>query len=195
MKERLYANWVYGGALAGVLLLVLAPLLVGRWPAVLALTFLHLPVYMLHQYEEHDKDRFRLFVNNMMGGAALSPAAVFAINIPGVWGVICVALYLAAWVNVGCALIAVYLVLVNAAAHIGQAVLLRMYNPGLASGALLFVPLGGCSLYEVQRAGGGAVAFHLLGFATAMAIHAGIVLYARRGAAGAPRGLKTARRL
>jgi hypothetical protein len=63
MFARLIANWVYGGFLAGLLLLLLTPVLVHSWAAPLVATFLCLPVYMVHQYEEHDKDRFRLFVN------------------------------------------------------------------------------------------------------------------------------------
>ena len=63
MLNRLFCYWVYGGALAGVLLLLLAPVLVGGWPLVLVATFLHLPAYRLHQWEEHDGDRFRLFFN------------------------------------------------------------------------------------------------------------------------------------
>jgi len=81
---RLIANWVYGGFLAGLLLLFLTPVLVHSWPAPLVATFLCLPAYMIHQYEEHDNDRFRLYVNQKIGRDALSPLAVFVINVPGV---------------------------------------------------------------------------------------------------------------
>ena len=67
MFARLIANWVYGGFLAGLLLLLLTPVLVHSWPVSLVTTFLCLPVYMVHQYEEHDNDRFRLFVNQKIG--------------------------------------------------------------------------------------------------------------------------------
>lgn len=36
----LIANWVYGGFLAGLLLLLLTPVLVHSWPAPLVATFL-----------------------------------------------------------------------------------------------------------------------------------------------------------
>ena len=73
--QRLISYWVYGAALAAVLLLALAPLLLaGRSPP-FAASFLLLPAYMLHQYEEHDRDRFRLFFNATIGQGAevLSP--------------------------------------------------------------------------------------------------------------------------
>lgn len=191
MMQRLFAYWVYGGALAGVLLLLLAPMLIGTWPRALALTFLLLPVYMLHQYEEHDDDRFRRFVNtNVYGGIeALSPAAVFVINVPGVWGVIAVSLYLARCVEIGYALIAVYLVLVNGIVHIvGTVVFGGRYNLGLITAVVLFLPFSVYSLWQVQLAGGGTVAYHAIGLLSAIAIHAAIIVYANVKKNSAVRG-------
>jgi hypothetical protein len=101
MFARLIARWVYGGFLAGLLLLLLTPVLVHSWPDSLVATFLCLPVYMVHQYEEHDNDRFRLFVNQKIGKGrvGLSPLAVFVINVPGVWGIIGMSLAGAATVS------------------------------------------------------------------------------------------------
>jgi hypothetical protein len=108
MLRRLTENWVYGGFLAGLLLLILLPLVAPHSPQELVATFLCLPVYMLHQYEEHDNDRFRRFVNQTIakGRAGLSVADVFVINVPGVWGVIALSLWLAATFNNGFGLIA-----------------------------------------------------------------------------------------
>jgi hypothetical protein len=88
MFKRIIDHWVYGGFLAGVLLLLLAPLLTAAWSTALTATFLHLPFYMLHQYEEHDDDRFRRFFNQTIGKGqeVLSREAVFVTNVPGVWG-------------------------------------------------------------------------------------------------------------
>lgn len=179
--QRLITNWVYGGFLAGILLLALAPLLVGGWPRSLAATYLLLPAYMIHQYEEHDRDRFRLFFNQTIGQGrdALSPLAVFVTNVPGVWGVIVVSLYLAATVHLGWALMAVYLVLVNAFVHVMPAIVQRRYNPGLVTAVVVFVPLGHHTLMRVQHEGGGALSFHALGLAAAVLIHAAILVHVR----------------
>lgn len=176
-ESRLITNWVYGGALAGVLLLLLSPLLISTWPPALAVTFLCLPAYMLHQYEEHDDDRFRTFFNATVGKGkeVLTPKAVFIANVPGVWGIISISLYLAAGRNIGFSLIAVYLLLLNAAVHLVSAVMVRGYNPGLGSGVLLFIPLGVFGLWQVQAAGGGTPAFHAIGFLVALGIHAAIM--------------------
>lgn len=173
MLNRLMSNWVYGGFLAGLLLLVLSPLFLRGWPPAVAAAFFCLPAYMLHQYEEHDNDRFRVFMNRLLAGGreVLSVPAVFVINVPGVWGVITLSLWLAFRVRPGLSLIAVYLPLVNAVIHIGHAAVTRIYNPGLVSGVVLFLPLCAWCIYAIQHAGAGTPAMHAIGLATALAIH------------------------
>jgi|HubBroStandDraft_5_1064220.scaffolds.fasta_scaffold137636_2 hypothetical protein len=182
MFARLIANWVYGGFLAGLLLLLLTPLLVHSWPVSLVTTFLCLPVYMVHQYEEHDNDRFRLFVNQKIGErrVGLSPLAVFVINVPGVWGVIGISLALAATVSIGFGLVAVYLILLNGTIHVVQAVISRGYNPGLGTAIFLFLPLGGYGITAIQQAGGGTFLMHMTGAGAAIAIHVAIIVHAMR---------------
>jgi len=178
MLTRLYDNWVYGGFLAALMLLLLTPVLASAWSLGLLLIWLQLPVYMLHQYEEHDDDRFRRFANATIGGGkeVLSRLDVFVINIGGVWGVDAAAFLLAAQVDLGLGLIAVYLSLVNAVAHCAQALALRRYNPGLVTSIGLFIPLGLVTLRvlagdpEVTRTD------HLVGFGVAILIHAAIIV-------------------
>jgi hypothetical protein len=176
MLNRLIANWVYGGFLAGVLLLALTPVLAAAWPRALLGTFLCLPIYMVHQYEEHDDDRFRLFVNQLLGGGreVLTPAAVFVTNIFGVWGVIGASFWLAARVNLGYGLIAAYLLLLNALIHIAQAIAGRRYNPGLVTAIALFLPFGVFCMHAVRRAGDGTPLMHATGIVVAIAVHAAI---------------------
>lgn len=182
MLQRLISYWVYGAALAAILLLALSPLLLAGRPPSLVAAFLLLPAYMLHQYEEHDGDRFRLFFNATIGQGVevLSPLAVFVTNIPGVWGVIVLSLHAAASVGLGWALVAVYLVLVNALTHIVHGLLFRRYNPGLATAVFLFLPLGGVTMHLIDASAGDAAAFHGLGLLVAIGIHAAILLHVRR---------------
>ena len=181
MTARLFTNWVYGGALAGVLLMVPFPLLTSGWPETLRLTFLFLPLYMLHQYEEHDADRFRRFFNATLGQGreVLTPAAVFMINVPGVWGVIALAAYLSAWAAPGLGLIAVYLALVNALVHVGHAALFRRYNPGLGTALAVFLPVGVWALWRFDAAGASGWIWQVLGVGVAVVIHVAIVGYAK----------------
>jgi Protein of unknown function with HXXEE motif len=179
MLSRLTQYWVYGGFLAGILILLLLPELARDWSTALLAVFLQLPVYMFHQYEEHDNDRFRLFANRMIGGGTevLSRGAIFIINIFGVWGVIAASFYLAANVAIGYGLIAIYLVLFNALTHIVTAIVTRGYNPGLGTAVFIFLPAGGFGIVELQRTGQVDWDYHVFGFLTAVAIHAAIIGY------------------
>jgi len=185
MLGRLVANWVYGGALAGLLLAALTPLVAADWPAFLVAAWVQLPLYMIHQYEEHDDDRFRRFVNRTLAGGreALTQADVFVINVPGVWGVIAASCWLAWTMRPGLALVAVYLTLVNAVAHVGAWVALRRYNPGLVTAIVGFVPVGGWAWAQVAAAGAG-LADHLIGLTVAVGVHAAIVVRVFRGSGG-----------
>lgn len=192
--DRLVKNWVYGGFAAGILLLLLTPLFARGWSAALTATYLCLPIYMIHQYEEHDRDRFRAFINANIGGDAdvLTPGVVFLVNVPGVWGVIAVSLWLAAAANPGFGLIAAYLVLVNGVVHILPALGMRRYNPGLVTAIVLFVPVGGYCAWAAIEAGAGTMGYEVLGVGTAIAIHAALVVHvlARRRRMFVGRGLK-----
>ena len=176
-RDRLYADWVYGGFLAGLLLIGLLPILAHDWALPMLFVFLQLPSYMLHQYEEHDSDRFRKFVNENLGGGAelLSKFAVFLINIPGVWGVNLVSIFLAFYVDIGFGLIGVYLTLINALAHMGQGIALRCYNPGLVTSIVLFLPVSGFALWAISPLT--TYGFHAIGIFSAIAIHLAIIIH------------------
>lgn len=178
MPSLLRDNWVYGGFLAALMLLALTPVLASGWSLPLLLIWLQLPVYMLHQFEEHYADRFRLFVNATIGGGkeVLSHLDVFVINVGGVWGVDCIAFWLAARVSIGLGLIAVYLSLVNSVGHCAQAIVMRRYNPGLITAILLFIPLGIVTLVVLAGTGEVTVADHLIGLAVALLVHAAIIV-------------------
>ena len=183
MIDRLVRNWVYGGALAGVLLLVLLPVIDDGWPLPLLLVYLQMPIYMLHQLEEHDADRFQHVVNEMIGHGqdVLPREAIFVINV-GVWGLNLISFALAAHVGIGWGLLGAYAMAVNALAHIGQAARLRRYNPGLVTAIVLFLPVGLGGLWAISATGQSTWVQHIVGLAVALAIHAGIVAYVVRNA-------------
>jgi Protein of unknown function with HXXEE motif len=173
---------MYAGAIAGLFLLALIPLLVGAWSLPLLLIYLQLPIYLLHQVEEHHGDRFRQFVNDHIAGGreALTTPAVVFINVPGVWGVNLLALYLARFVDVGLGLIAVYLTLVNALAHVVSTIVLRCYNPGLVTALVLFLPIGSWALVVLTRTSGVTMTHQAIGLGIAVLIHAAILVHVKR---------------
>jgi len=175
-------NWPAAAAFCGAALLLIAPVMwVLAGPAIFWI-YLQLPVYMLHQLEEHAGDRFRNFTNEVIGGGieVLSRRATFVINSLGVWGVDLLALYLAVFINPGWGLMAIYLPLVNSLGHIGQAVALRRYNPGLITAAILFLPLAGTGLLVVSREAPAGLGMQAAGLAVAVAVHAAIIAHVKR---------------
>ncbi len=137
-------QWPYAALFTAAFLGLLAPLVFHYAGIAFGLVFLQLPIYMLHQYEEHNGDRFRHWVNSTVGHGreALTPIATFWINSLLVWGLDLVALYLACFVDLSLGLIAIYLPLVNSFGHVVPAILRRQYNPGLTTSLAVFLPLG-----------------------------------------------------
>jgi hypothetical protein len=176
--NRFVKYWVYGGALAGVLLLLLLPAIDGGWSLALMLVFLQMPVYMLHQLEEHDDERFRRYVDEMIGHGrdVLPSSAVFVINI-GVWVLNLISFALAAHVGIGWGLIGVYAMVINAIVHIADGIAKRAWNPGLVTAIVLFLPVGLGGLWAISATGEATVLQHVVGIVIALAIHAGIVAY------------------
>jgi hypothetical protein len=185
MQEWLNRHWVAAALCAAILLTILIPVLARHWSSAWLLIFVMLPAYMFHQVEEHTGDRFRVFVNQHIfhGVEALTHLAVLWINLPGVWGVGLLSIYAATFLNIGWGLSIIYLVLVNAVAHIVAAILWREYNPGLWTALALFVPLGTPALFEVGRVSGVHRIHHAVGIAVGIGIHAAIVVYTRGKAA------------
>jgi Protein of unknown function with HXXEE motif len=175
--QRLVQNWVYGGALAGLLLLAMSPVLTQGWSVAGTLIFLTLPTYMIHQYEEHDGDRFRLYMNATLanGKNALTPEAVFVINIAGVWMPLAACVMLAQWLGVGYGMFAGWLIIVNALLHAAPAIATRSYNPGLLTAILLFLPLGLAVVATTWPQA--SLAQCAAGLALAVALHGAIMVY------------------
>jgi hypothetical protein len=184
IRAWIFSNWMYAGLVAGLFLLALAPMFAGVWSLALLLVYLHGPVYMLHQVEEHAADRFRRFVNLHIGHGreVLTTEAVVWVNLPGVWGINLVALYLARFVDLGLGLIAVYAMLINAVVHMVAAAVLRAYNPGLVSAVVLFLPLSLATLWVLVQTPGVGALDHVIGLAIAVLIHVAIVIHVLRRA-------------
>lgn len=170
-----FRHWVHTCLPIAVILIVLAPLLAAHWPPALVLVFLLLPAYMIHQYEEHNEDRFKHFVTGIFGREVLDDTAIFWVNILLVWVLMLVVLYLAVFGSPVWGLISIYLVLFNGAGHIVGSIVLRRPNPGVWTSLLLFLPLGGMALFLTITAYAPSAADHLVGIAVTVLGHAGII--------------------
>lgn len=180
MMRWLVREWPYAALFTAAFLLVLLPFIAASGLA-LALIYLQLPLYMIHQFEEHDQDRFRKFANQLIGGGreAFTPTAIFVINSAGVWGVDLLALYLAYEVDLKWGLIAIYLPLFNALTHIIATVAIRRYNPGLWTSIALFLPLGIWALIVVSKASHAGWLSQVEALAAAILVHALILIHVK----------------
>jgi hypothetical protein len=172
-------QWPAACLFAAVVMLMLTPVWVVAVGTALTLVVLQLPIYMVHEFEEHTGDRFRKYINqNVAGGCeALTPSATFWINAVGVWGLELVAIYLAVFVNLSFGLIALYLPLVNALTHIREAIARREYNPGLCTSIVLFLPIAVLGLFVVSHASGATWLDHVASAGIAVAVHVAIIVY------------------
>lgn len=158
--------------LAGVLLLR-TPLARRRWGHDGFFVYLQLPLYMLHQYEEHGHGAFKAEINRLLRprGRQITDTQIFVINILGVWGVDCVALYLTRRGSTASGLAAAYLSVVNGLLHAAVALRLRRYNPGLWTALLLLLPCGTHAVRRIGGAGAAHGAVHARGLLVAVVVH------------------------
>ena len=176
MLSRLFQNWAYAAP-------PLALLLIGLYPfigsAIALPLFLSLPVYMNHQCEEHDDNRFATFLNGMMGPGkrGLSAAAIWIVNVIFVWFLLLAVFHLATR-TLGWGVLAAYLLAINGILHMIWAVKFRKYNPGLWTSILLFIPLAIWIFATVPA----TLSSHIVSAVLVIAIHAGIMIAARRPA-------------
>jgi hypothetical protein len=183
-RAEIVAHWPVAALLCPLAFAAIAPVAIRTMPAEQFATLAQLPLYMAHQVEEHANDRFRIFVNQRLGTEALTPEAVAVINLPGVWGVILLAFLLGAFVDPGLALIASYLSVVNALAHLAAWIALRSSNPGLVSALTLLLPGGLLGIAFAGTAPVVGVLHHALALGVALAIHAAIVVHVKARARG-----------
>ena len=148
-------NWSRAGLLAAVVLLLIAPLIDRGMCRVVLLTYLWLPFYMLHQYEEHGQGTFLDFYRRMMPRVApyLTERKLLVVNLGTVWAFFLVSLYAAFYLHFWLALYPAYLSLINACMHVGQMVAWRSYNPGLGTALVIFLPNAAYSIHVVAAAG------------------------------------------
>ena len=175
-------NWSRMALPFAVLALVSLPVFSARGNLPLVLLYTLLPVYMIHQYEEHAHGRFVEFFNETVGSGrkVLTKVSAFWINILEVWVVFLVSFYLARYVALGFAFVPIWLTLFNGLTHVIASLSLRRYNPGLYTSLALFFPWGLFLLVYFAGVVASDVIFNAIGILAAIVGHAVIVVYALR---------------
>jgi hypothetical protein len=178
----LVENWSRMSLPFAVLMLCSLPMFSTAGNGSLILLYTLLPVYMIHQYEEHAHGRFVEFFNSTMGRGygVLTRASAFWINILEVWLAFLVSFYLAKYVALGIAFVPIYLTVINGFTHVVASIALRRYNPGLYTSLLLFLPWGFFLLIYFNAITLFSLFFNGIGLLTSVIGHVVIVVYALR---------------
>ncbi len=176
--RRSFAHWPkIGLALAALFLIV------SFQPGYLFWVWIQIPIYFLHQFEEHGwPGGFQHFANQKLfhsrnENAPFNSTNIFWINFSLIWVLFpLVALY-AQYINPDAGVFLPIFSLLNAATHILALILKRQYNPGLITATFLMIPFGIAALILSPWV---HWANMFIAFAAALFIHLAIVLYAIR---------------
>lgn len=123
-----------------------------RWQDPVWLAWLVLPVYMVHQFEEHGIDllgrpyAFRAAMCGILGFASpdscpIPDAFLTGVNLAAVWGAALVSA-IAGRSRPMLAAVIWGVPIVNGVTHIVPAIFQQRYNPGVLTAVVLFLPLG-----------------------------------------------------
>jgi Protein of unknown function with HXXEE motif len=182
LRSWIIDNWSRLALPLAILALCSLPIFLTADNLPLILLYTLLPVYMIHQYEEHAHGKFVEFFNATMGKgySVLTKVSAFWINILEVWVAFLVTFYLARYVAVGFAFAPIYMTLFNGLTHVIASLALRRYNPGLYTSVLLFFPWCVFLLVYFIRITPSSLLFNGIGLLVAIIGHAIIVVYALR---------------
>jgi hypothetical protein len=162
-----------------------------RWHDIGWLAVLGIPVYMLHQLEEHGIDfkgahyAFRGALCATLGFSEVAACPIpysfiTAVNVGSVWGATVIAA-LAGRRRPLLALSAFGIPFVNALAHIADAIRHTTYNPGLVTAVVLLLPVSAWALQTGVRSGlitgRGAVAIVLAGVVMHVVLMGSLLAY------------------
>jgi hypothetical protein len=185
LGEWIINNWSRMALPFAMLALCSLPVFLSAGNLPLILLYTLLPLYMIHQYEEHAHGKFVEFFNSTVGRGhdVLTKASAFWINILEVWVAFLAAFYLTKYVAIGFAFVPIYMTLFNGLTHVIASLALGRYNPGLYTSVLLFFPWCTLLLVYFTRITPSSLLFNGIGLLAAIVGHAIIVVYAirRRG--------------
>lgn len=171
-------NWSLAGLVSAAILIAFFPLFyIALGPLFWA--FLPLPLYMIHQYEEHGQGQFKAFTNRLFGKEVLTDLDILKVNVIEVWIFFALLIYLAKFVHPAFGLIPLYFIGVNGLLHVVMTFKQKNYNPGLWTSLALFLPATGAGLYFMQLTFAFDAFHHNLGLVAVLVIHLKLVLLIR----------------
>ena len=151
MAYWLYKNWAKTCIILSIIVTVLILLIVKTNNILLFLIWIQIPIYLLHQFEEHSwPGGFKKFVNkeifNVDGEYPLNDINIFWINVPIIWILMPIFASLS-YLNLFFGLWIPFFAVFNSLTHVIGAIVKRKYNPGLFMSIVLGIPVGTYTLW------------------------------------------------
>ncbi len=146
--EFINRHWAKFGGAAGILLVLYVYIIAGHeLPLLRKYAILNLAFLMLHQFEEYVlpggfKEYFNNYIVDPMGFIRnkITDKAILFVNIVLGWGLsVIIILFLSNSIIAVVSIIGIFFV--NGLIHFFVSFKLRGYNPGVVTGAVLFIPL------------------------------------------------------
>lgn len=150
--EWLYKNWAKLCLILSLIVTIIIFLVVKTDNILLFLIWIQIPIYLLHQFEEHAwPGGFRKYVNLKVFDVKsaeypLSDVNVFWINIPVIWVLMPIFAALS-YLNLFFGLWIPYFAVLNSLTHVIAAIVKREYNPGIVVSILLGIPVAVYTLW------------------------------------------------
>jgi hypothetical protein len=185
MSNWLYQNWAKICIILAIITTIFIFFVIKTENFILFLIWIQIPIYLLHQYEEHAwPGGFRDYVNlNVFqiknGQYPLNDINIFWINIPVIWilmplfaGLSYINLFFGLWIP--------YFAFINSLTHVFAAIVKREYNPGLVVSVILGIPMALYALWIFYTIISVPIIITIISLLAAILIHLFIVIFMRR---------------
>jgi len=185
MISWFYKNWAKLCIILSIIVAVIILLVVKTNNILLFLIWIQIPIYLLHQFEEHSwPGGFKKFVNKEIfnietGEYPLNDTNIFWINVPIIWVLMPIFAALS-YVNLFFGLWIPYFAVFNSLTHLIGAVVKRKYNPGLFVSLVLGIPVAIYTLWLFYSLVNVPLIITLLSILAVLLLHIAIIVPAVR---------------
>ena len=142
----LYLNWARICLILSIIVTIIIFLVVKTNNLILFLIWIQIPIYLLHQFEEHYwpggfKNFFNKEIFNVQDGEyPLNDSSIFWINVPIIWVLMPIFAALS-YINLFFGLWIPYFAVFNSLTHVVAVIVKSKYNPGLFVSLVLGIPV------------------------------------------------------
>lgn len=144
--DWLYKNWSKVSLVGAAVLTLLIFIFIKPSNTLLFLIWIQIPIYFLHQFEEHSRNGFKKYVNKAVfkvsdGDYPLNDKNIFWINIPIIW-ILMPLFAILSGINPLIGLWIPFFGVINSMSHVIFSVVNKQYNPGIIVSLVLGIPVG-----------------------------------------------------